>query len=130
MNSKRSWHGLALVALVPLLIFPVGAPASAHAQRLVSTPAVGAVLYKWPALASVTFDDDIVAMPDANQLVVTDPKRHRVDTGAFVVKGATLTVALKKTKLYGKYTVTYRVISADGHPVSESYPFYFKKKKK
>jgi methionine-rich copper-binding protein CopC len=116
------------VLVVSLALAPT-MPAQAHAQLLVSTPAAGSVVYKWPSTVTITFDDDLIVFEDANQLVVTDSKKRRVDAGISVVTGASLSVSLKKAKRYGKYTVTYRVISADGHPVSQSYPFYFKKKR-
>lgn len=129
MFKQLGFLGLTIsaVLVVSLALVPT-MPAQAHAQLLVSTPAAGSVVYKWPSTVTITFDDDLIVFEDANQLVVTDSKKRRVDSGVTVVTGASLSVSLKKTKRFGKYTVTYRVISADGHPVSQSYPFYYKKK--
>ena len=45
------------------------------------------------------------------------------DRGAPLVEGATSTVALDGTRCNGAYTVAYRVVSSDGHPVQGSYSF-------
>ena len=78
---------------------------------------------------SLTFDDNLINLGgNSNQIEVTDPKGVRLDSGTSLVSGATLSVALKPDTIIGKYEVTYRVISADGHPVSNSFPFYLDKK--
>ena len=41
-----------------------------------------------------------------------------------------MTVKLRKISTLGKYTVRYRVISEDGHPVNGTYKFSLVKKKK
>ena len=104
------------------------APAFAHAELLISTPAVGATIYTSPKMVSLTFDDDLIDLQDGNQIVVTDPKNKRVDIGDSVLQGSKLSVQLKKFTLLGKYEVTYHVISNDGHPVTGQFPFYLKKK--
>lgn len=104
-------------------------PAFAHAQLLLANPKVGASVYQLPAKVELTFDDNLIALgPNANQIQVTDPKGKRVDSGASTLVDATLSVKLKASSLLGLYRVSYRVISADGHPVSGSYPFYLAKK--
>ena len=77
----------------------------------------------------MTFDDDLIVLGGSSDIVqVTDPKGKRVDVGLSTVADATLSVKLKSSSLLGRYRVTYRVISADGHPVSGNYPFYLAKK--
>jgi methionine-rich copper-binding protein CopC len=118
----------ATLALVGL-IFGLALPASAHAQLLLSNPRVGSSLLALPASVTLTFDDNLINLGGAsNQIEVTDPKGVRLDAGSSQVSGATLSVALKSGSVIGKYEVTYRVISADGHPVSNSFPFYLEKK--
>lgn len=119
-----------LVTLVSLLIILIGTPAHAHAQLLVSNPRVGATYYKPLKLVKLVFDDDLINLAGGNAIVVTDPKKRHLETGECTLQGATLTTYLKSFKLYGKYLVTYKVISNDGHPVTAQYPFYYLKKKK
>ncbi|MEV4754447.1 copper resistance CopC family protein [Micromonospora sp. NPDC049559] len=56
-------------------------------------------------------------------IVVTDPARRPVAAGAPAVTGTRGTVALGRLPGNGTYTVAYRVVSVDGHPVQGSYPF-------
>ena len=94
-----------------------------------SNPRVGSTVYKLPTQVQLNFDDDLIVLGDTSDVVqVTDPKGKRVDVGLSAVSGATLSVKLKPSLILGKYRVTYRVISADGHPVSGTYPFYLAKK--
>lgn len=120
---------LVVALIMPLLLLAGGVSASAHAQRLTAYPAVGKTIYVAPTQVSITFDDDLIELQGANQIVVLDPKQHQMQIGETSLSGATVEVKLRKLKLYGKYSVIYRVLSADGHPVSETYPFYFYKKK-
>ena len=86
-------------------------------------------MYALPSRVSLTFDDNLINLGGTSNLIqVVDPKGNRVDTGASALTGATLSVQLKPETVIGKYEVTYRVISADGHPVSNSFPFYLDKK--
>jgi methionine-rich copper-binding protein CopC len=130
MTHTRSWRGVALVVLMPLLILSGGVSAHAHAQLLVSNPRIGATLYKAPTAVVLTFDDELIDLAGGNEIVVLDPKKHQVQNGLTQLNGATLKTPLKKVKLYGKYTVIYKVMSFDGHPVTSKFVFYFAKKKK
>jgi methionine-rich copper-binding protein CopC len=130
MAGRRTWHGLALLALIPLLVISGGVSAHAHAQLLVSNPRIGATLYKAPTAVVLTFDDDLIDLAGGNEIVVLDPRKHQVQNGLTQLNGATLKTPLKKVNLYGKYTVIYKVMSVDGHPVTSKFLFYLAKKKK
>ena len=117
-----------LIAL--LLAGAIVAPAniaSAHAVLVSASPNRSQVLYKAPSMVSLTFDDDLIVLGKSNQVSVTDPIGKSVTKGVASVSGATITVRLAKITRYGKYKVLYRVVSADGHPVSAFYYFYFRK---
>jgi methionine-rich copper-binding protein CopC len=129
MTDKRIWQGFALVALMPLLLITGEASAQAHAQLLVSSPPIGATLTKAPTSVELTFDDDLMDLLGGNQIVVLDPKKHQVQASETSVTGSKVWVKLRKLKLYGKYSVLYKVMSIDGHPVTATYRFYFVKKK-
>lgn len=116
----------ALVAAMALL--GQSFPASAHAQLALSNPKASATLTKAPTKITLTFDDNVIALEGANQIVVSDPKGRSVTAGSTTVSGAELEVALKKLTVMGRYKVLYRVLSADGHPVTAFYYFYLKKK--
>ena len=116
-----------LAALVPPLFFTAGEPASAHAQLLVANPGISQTLSAMPVQVKLQFDDDLIDMPSGNQIAVLDSTGKHLETGVTKLDGATLSVLLGKFSGVGKFQVLYRVVSADGHPVSGGYLFYITK---
>jgi methionine-rich copper-binding protein CopC len=112
--------GLALLVLIP------GAQAFAHAQLVGAFPKANAKVSQAVKQVKLTFDDDLIVLGDSNQITVTNSKKQRVDDGNNMVVGNQLSVGLKKLKI-GTYKVTYRALSADGHPITASYSFAVKK---
>jgi methionine-rich copper-binding protein CopC len=98
-------------------------PASAHAQLVSANPKSKSVVYSLPKQVRLMFSDDLIELAEGNQIQVTDPKGKRIDTGDNILLGNQLSTGLKKSVLLGRYTVTYRVLSEDGHPVSAKYFF-------
>jgi copper transport protein len=120
-----------LAALLVLLGATLGAgfvlagAASAHASVVVTDPADGSRLKSAPAVVTVTFDEP-VGLGGAGYLHVTDQSGRRVDAGAvFHPGGAGAKIAdkLKPGLGDGTYTGSFRVISADSHPVAGTMRF-------
>jgi hypothetical protein len=55
-------------------------------------------------------------------VVVTGPA-GRADAGAAQVRGAGVSVGLRSDLAAGRYTVVYRVVSDDGHPLEDTFTF-------
>ena len=97
------------------------APASAHASLQSSNPTENAVLDAAPDEVTLTFNQSVqqnfatvtVVGSDAHDWAASDP----------VVDGSTVTVGLDGLGAAGEYTIGYRVVSADGHPITGSIPF-------
>ena len=110
---------------LPILFGSMGAAlilapsASAHAVFVASTPAKNAMVTKMPSSVSVRFDDKIIeiAGKHANVLSVTDAKGHLISTGNAIVSGMSVSTAIKAGAAKGRVTLSWRVISDDGHPV-------------
>jgi methionine-rich copper-binding protein CopC len=100
---------------------PWAAPASAHANLLRAVPGDGATVTTAPARVRLVFDENVRA-PAA--LVVTGPSGTRVEQGPVRVLDNTAGVRVDVTAA-GRYSVAYRVVSADGHPVSAQTSFRF-----
>ncbi len=108
--------GVLLAALALLAL--VAGPASAHAQVREYQPFDGAVLDEAPAEVSVLFNEG-VQLPTAG-LRVFDAEGERVDDGEAMVDPADpnrIVVALPDDLDDGTYVVTWRAVSADGHPI-------------
>ena len=112
---------LLLLALTCVLI--QGLPAAAHASLAQAYPPIGAVLSVAPNEVRLIFDDDLQDLgANSNIIEVTNSSGAQFQIGSATVEGATLLVPLLPLAP-NTYTVTYRVVSADGHPVSSSYSF-------
>jgi copper transport protein len=115
-----------LSALVAVLaVVAVAAPsASAHALLQDSTPARGATLKTAPDRVVLRFNEPVeVAFGSVR---VFDAEGRQVEQGdPFHPDGDGLAVAVRVRDDLprGGYTVTYRVISADAHPVSGGFVF-------
>jgi copper transport protein len=110
--------------MVALLVLFGASPASAHAILERSTPAADAVLRAPPTSVDLVFDEGISLLPDS--IRVFGPDGGEVDDGHVVHAGgvaATAGVGLHAGLAKGTYLVSYRVISADSHPVSGAYTF-------
>ncbi|MDF9716665.1 copper resistance protein CopC [Nocardioides sp. ChNu-153] len=105
----------AALAIALLLLAPLGlaAPAQAHASLVASTPEDGATLEGAPTEVALQFSGEVRAPA---YVVVTGPAGDVVD-GDPVIDGDTVTQPLGDG-IEGGYTIAYRVVSEDGHPIS------------
>ena len=96
------------------------APVSAHAALIGTDPSDGARLDKAPTTVTLEFSED-VATPA--YVVITAPDGSRVKTGSVNVLDKTVTATMAPVDIKGTYSMSYRVVSADGHPVEGSTTF-------
>ncbi|KMO95268.1 hypothetical protein ACS04_24660 [Streptomyces roseus] len=112
-----------VVSLLALLLGGAG-PAFAHAGLSGSDPADGAVLTNGPQYVTLTFTESVGFSDDS--LRVLSPKNERVNPRPAQHadgKDNTARVELSGKLPEGSYTVAWRVVSADGHPVSGAFVF-------
>ncbi|MBZ6104597.1 copper resistance CopC family protein [Streptomyces olivaceus] len=113
-----------LGALLVLLLLGGAGPASAHAALDSTDPEDGAVLRRAPGHVTLAFSESVGLRDDSFR--VLDPGGHRVhtgDTGHADGRSETARVALPGGLGEGTYTVAWRVVSADSHPVSGAFTF-------
>ena len=117
----------ARLLLLPLLAgwFVAGivtaGPASAHATLISTDPGEGSRVQEVPAAVTLEFSEGVSL--GAGYARVLDSGGERVDAGTAVVDGDVLTIPLRSGLPDDGYLVTYRVISADSHPISGAYSF-------
>jgi copper transport protein len=111
----------ALLGLALVIDVGTARPASAHATVVTTTPADGARVDAAPAQVTVQFDERVSL--GAGYARVLDGGGHRVDTGAASVRDDVVTVPLRANLPDAGYVVTYRIVSADSHPVSGAFSF-------
>jgi methionine-rich copper-binding protein CopC len=109
----------ALVGFAGLLVLPA-APASAHAELVGSNPKDGATVQRLPTEVQLEFDEEVFT-PAYVQVTASDGTK--VGAGAPDVAGTTVTLPLTQDGPSGSYTVAYRVVSDDGHPVTGEITF-------
>lgn len=109
-----------LFALVVSLVVGV-APAFAHARLVGVSPADGSTTNVAPSTVRLRFEESIRA---PCVVVVTGPDGTRADRGRTTVTGATAAVPVTVARS-GRYTVAYRVLSDDGHPVTGQTTFVY-----
>ena len=112
-RSVRCALSVALPALLLLLFAPT--PASAHAVLEHSTPADAAVLDTTPSTATLTFDEPVGRVGAAVHLA---GPAGDVSTGSPTFSGSSVQIPLTGDQPAGAYTLSWRVVSDDGHPVS------------
>ncbi|GAA1641065.1 copper resistance CopC family protein [Microbacterium flavum] len=109
-----------LVAALALVL--AAAPAWAHDELIGSDPAAGSEIDALPSELTLTFSGVLMDEPGATEVVVTDATGASLVGGDPVLDGTRLTQPLTGSAS-GAVTVIWRVVSSDGHPVSDQFTF-------
>lgn len=112
---------VAALLLAAVAVVGWAAPASAHATLVSSDPAEGAVLATSPDQVTFTFDEPVQLVPDG--LLAFDATGEPVDLEASA-SGEVVEGDLPEGLADGSYVITWRVVSADGHPIVGSLTFH------
>jgi copper transport protein len=118
---KRVFAVLALLGAWAVLAISGATPALAHATVEGSDPAESSRLQSPPTKVTMTFSEDVSL--GAGYLKVVDSKSNIVSEGDAKVEGRNVTVPLKSGLGDGSYIVSYRITSADSHPIGGAYAF-------
>lgn len=110
----------AVLAALAVLLAPAS-PAAAHNSLQAANPAQDARLSTPPTQITLKFLQKLD--PAFTTIVLSDASQRKVPTSEPAVAGATGIVTIGQPLANGSYTVAYRVVSADGHPVQGSYSF-------
>lgn len=117
--------GVLLVALLVSLTAPVALSerANAHDQIVTATPGENESLAVAPERAVIEFSDELLQLPEGTTIVVTDPSGAELTTGDVAFDGRIVSRALLPSMPNGQYRLVWSVVSADGHPITNSYFF-------
>ncbi|MDI6102262.1 copper resistance protein CopC [Actinoplanes sp. NEAU-A12] len=112
---------LFLSVLLTTAVALPAAPAAAHAAPVGSNPAPGSVIGASPTEVTVTFSEPVAPVPGNVQVIAPDGERI---SGKATVEGTTVRIPVRKAKKpLGTYLISFRVISADSHPVGGAITF-------
>ncbi|MEU0953064.1 copper resistance CopC family protein [Streptomyces niveus] len=122
--NRRAARVAARCLVVPLAAAPLlyaAQPAFAHTELVAGSPAESASESRPPRSIELTFSDEMTSR--YAKVALTAPDGGQGAAGPPQVTGRTVTLPVKPGLPAGSYTVGYRVVSADGHPVAGSYRF-------
>lgn len=102
------------------MMFAGAQAASAHAQLLSTTPENGAVLDQSPAEAVLTFNEPVQLVDGSIRLFPGDGVPLTLDAH---VSDTSVIAVFPADADDGAYALSYRVVSADGHPISGAITF-------
>ncbi|TSD10204.1 copper resistance CopC family protein [Curtobacterium sp. KBS0715] len=123
-TARTTAAALAIVAAGLLTLVGVQ-PASAHSALTSSTPADGAVVTEPLESVDLTFSEAPLAGLDAGlRIQVTDASGADVAKGDVTVSGTTMRRAVDLDQ--GSYTVLWRYVSPDGHPIEGTLAFEYR----
>ncbi|MBB6113549.1 hypothetical protein F4826_000427 [Rahnella inusitata] len=127
MLKKTSSLCRAMAVSAVLLSGFISQQALAHAHLKTQTPAANAVLTASPTELSLGFSEGIE--PNFSKITLADAAQKAVKTGAMTLAANDNTqavVPLPDALTSGKYTVSWNVVSVDGHKTHGNYSFTVK----
>ena len=110
---------LPLAVAVAVLLAP--AAASAHTSLVGTSPAAGATVPADTGEVVLSFDAEV--REQLARVVVTGPDGTAAAQGPARVRGTDVVQALRTPLPPGAWTVAYRVVADDGHPISGTLDF-------
>ena len=115
MTARLAWSVLVVLGLGTVPALPAAAvPPALHARLNTSAPVDGELLVRAPEAVVLTFNRDIA--PPAS-VAVTSPSGRRAVAAEPSVAGPVVTVPIA-TREQGTFTVGFRAVSVDGHPIT------------
>ncbi|MFF8261484.1 copper resistance CopC/CopD family protein [Streptomyces virginiae] len=122
--ARTSLTVLALLAAVCALLVAGAGSAFAHAGLTGSDPADSSVLKEAPRQVTLTFTESVTFSEDSVRVLSPENQRVNPAPAQYVDgRGNTARVQLSDALPQGTYTVAWRVVSADGHPISGAFVF-------
>ncbi len=113
---------LNLIGLGLLVSLLLGPAASAHDEVIDQVPAPGSQVEAGLMDIKFEFSNELLDIGSGAEIVVTSPEGSPATTTCAAVSGTTAT-AQADLDVAGTYTVAWRVVSSDGHPIEGSYNF-------
>ena len=121
LNKAIVTAGVLLLSV--LSVFP---SALAHSDLISSDPAAGASLEQMPESFSLTFNEELISIEGE---VVNTLELQSADGANYLLSAATIAGPVVSAKVgdgdypAGNYLLKFRVVSADGHPVTGEISF-------
>lgn len=112
---------LAFLAVLTLTLLIPLSPAAAHDAVTGTSPEDGQDLEAVPETVDIIFTDTPLTL--GSQIRVEDDQGENWAAGEVEITGNTASQALEPEIPAGEYTVTWRVVSSDSHPIEGTFGF-------
>ncbi|MFI8632290.1 copper resistance protein CopC [Microbacterium sp. NPDC077663] len=121
-RALRRSAAVAASVLAALVFLSPASPAAAHDELLSSDPAADEILGTTPDEISLTFSAPPSTEPGSAVMVVYDEACRSIADGDPVITDNTVAQAISGP-IEGAVLVQWRVVSSDGHPISDEFTF-------
>ena len=114
-----------ILGLYAALLVISPAYAFAHGEMVRADPAANSRVISAPMQVSIEFDGKLQVLGNAtiNSITVKDDKGQVISEPVSTVDGMRITSKLTSLDVTGLISVSYRIVSEDGHPVEGEYSF-------
>ena len=121
--SKNLSRLTIVLALAILAFFTSISAASAHDELIGSDPKSGSTLKEAPAEITLEFSGELQSLSGVEATVVSLTHDGDKVTTKAQTKGTKVIVTPDEELANGKYSLAYRVVSSDGHPIENKIGF-------
>ena len=123
-NPRRSLiTAMAALLLGAGLTLAVATPAQAHDELVSSYPEAESTITGSPAEITLSFSGELIAGMQSAAVEVIAPDGQNIATDAPAEDGTSITQHLAPNPPAGLFTVRWKVVSSDGHPISGEYTY-------
>ena len=119
--ARIAMGSLAVAALVALMSLTVLAPANAHDVVEKVEPAEGSTAASVPAAVKLTFNNTPIGL--GAEVLVEDANGTNQSIGPVIIEDNVAAQAVKAEAPAGRYTVVWRIVSSDSHPIEGTFTF-------
>ena len=124
-HGVASWFPRAFTAVaITFAVLLLGAPsASAHAELVTTSPSADERLVTPPATVTLSWNEPVQTGAEQLHLISADGERVPVDVDVASTSTTTATITPSSPLSDGSWTVSWKVVSSDGHLIGGAYAF-------
>lgn len=122
-STSKLGQGFSLpLAFALLATLLANAPAYAHDDLVSSVPAEGSQISAGVSEIRLTYSSELMQIAESAEIIVSDPSGVLINNGCAVLQGRELITSVD-FEAEGTHSVSWRVVSGDGHPIEGSFSF-------
>lgn len=116
---------LKILVLVAGIVISGTQSAIAHAELIKSFPVANSILSKAPKYVQLEFGEPLVTLKskNANSIVILAANAKKISTSRISIIKSVARIEIQGNLEPGKFTVKYRMVSADGHVLNSQFEF-------